>query len=97
VIREAPQKVRQFHVKDRAGEGDPDSPAGHMCDLGTGVIDFPRIFRSHEVEEYVVENDTPDVTPLTSTWTTWSTDPPRWSRKALVPISEPSLGTPRRA
>ena len=37
-----------------------------MCDLGTGVVDFPRIFRTHEVEEYIVENDTPDVTPLTS-------------------------------
>ena len=60
VIREAPQKVRQFHVKDR------DATTGDMCDLGTGVVDFPRIFRSHEVEEYIVENDTPDVTPLTS-------------------------------
>ena len=60
VIREAPQRVRQFHVKDR------DAATGDMCDLGTGVIDFPRIFRSHTVEEYIVENDTPDVTPLTS-------------------------------
>jgi sugar phosphate isomerase/epimerase len=60
VIREAPQKVRQFHVKDR------DATTGDMCDLGTGVVDFPRIFRSHTVEEYIVENDTPDVTPLTT-------------------------------
>jgi sugar phosphate isomerase/epimerase len=60
VIRKAPQRVRQFHVKDR------DAATGDMCDLGTGVVDFPRIFRSHEVEEYIVENDTPDVTPLTS-------------------------------
>jgi sugar phosphate isomerase/epimerase len=60
VIREAPQRVRQFHVKDR------DAATGDMCDLGTGVLDFPRIFRSHTVEEYIVENDTPDVTPLTS-------------------------------
>jgi sugar phosphate isomerase/epimerase len=60
VIREAPQKVRQFHVKDR------DAATGDMCDLGTGVLDFPRIFRSHQVEEYIVENDTPDVTPLTT-------------------------------
>ncbi|MGB0099784.1 MAG: sugar phosphate isomerase/epimerase [Nocardioides sp.] len=66
VIGAAPQRVRQFHVKDRAGEGNPDSPAGDMCDLGTGVIDFAPIFRSHEVEEYIVENDTPDVTPLTT-------------------------------
>ena len=60
VIHEAPQRVRQFHVKDR------DGSTGDMCDLGTGVVDFPRIFRSHEVEEYIVENDTPDVSPLTS-------------------------------
>jgi sugar phosphate isomerase/epimerase len=59
VIRRAPQQVRQFHVKDRDATGD-------MCDLGTGVVDFPRIFRTHEVEEYIVENDTPDVTPLTT-------------------------------
>ncbi|WP_203433268.1 hypothetical protein [Jiangella asiatica] len=26
--------------------------------------DFPRIFRAHRVLEYIVENDTPDVTPL---------------------------------
>jgi sugar phosphate isomerase/epimerase len=60
VIRQAPQQVRQFHVKDR------DATTGDMADLGTGVVDFPRIFRSHTVEEYIVENDTPDVTPLTS-------------------------------
>ena len=60
VVREAPQEVRQFHVKDR------DAGTGDMCDLGTGVVDFPRIFRSHTVEEYIVENDTPDVTPLTT-------------------------------
>ena len=60
VIREAPQQVRQFHVKDR------DGATGDMCDLGTGVVDFPRIFRTHKVEEYIVENDTPDVTPLTT-------------------------------
>jgi len=59
-IREAPQEVRQFHVKDR------DGTTGDMADLGTGVVDFPRIFRTHTVEEYIVENDTPDVTPLTS-------------------------------
>lgn len=60
VIRDAPQAVRQYHVKDR------DEATGDMCDLGTGVIDFPRIFRKHRVEEYIVENDTPDVSPLTS-------------------------------
>ncbi len=60
VIREAPQKVRQFHVKDRAASD------GDKADLGTGVVDFPRIFASHRAEEYIVENDTPDVTPLTT-------------------------------
>lgn len=57
VIDAAPQRVRQFHVKDRHVGGD-------MADLGTGTIDFARIFRAHAVEEYIVENDTPDVTPL---------------------------------
>jgi sugar phosphate isomerase/epimerase len=56
VIREAPQRVLQFHVKDRAPDGD-------MADLGTGTIDFRRIFDKHRVVEYIVENDTPDVTP----------------------------------
>lgn len=58
VIRTAPQRVRQYHVKDRAASD------GDMADLGTGVIDFPAIFRKHQVEEYIVENDNPDVTPL---------------------------------
>ena len=63
VIRDAPQKVRQYHVKDR----DESGPEGNkFADLGTGVIDFPAIFRSHAVEEYIVENDQPDVTPLTT-------------------------------
>ncbi|WP_026876711.1 sugar phosphate isomerase/epimerase family protein [Jiangella gansuensis] len=58
VIRSAPQRVLQYHVKDRhAHDGD-------MADLGTGHIDFARIFRAHRVLEYIVENDTPDVTPL---------------------------------
>jgi sugar phosphate isomerase/epimerase len=56
VIRKAPQRVLQFHVKDRAADGD-------MADLGTGTIDFRRIFDEHRVLEYIVENDTPDVTP----------------------------------
>ena len=60
VIKSAPQKVRQFHVKDK------DATTGDMSDLGTGVVDFERIFRAHDVEEYIVENDTPDVTPLTT-------------------------------
>lgn len=58
VIRDAPQRVLQYHVKDRhAADGD-------MADLGTGTIDFARIFRAHAVRDYIVENDTPDVSPL---------------------------------
>ncbi|SEG97893.1 Sugar phosphate isomerase/epimerase [Nonomuraea solani] len=56
VIRRAPQRVLQYHVKDRHLDGD-------MADLGTGTIDFRRVFDAHEVNEYIVENDTPDVTP----------------------------------
>ncbi|PRX44993.1 sugar phosphate isomerase/epimerase [Prauserella shujinwangii] len=58
VIRCAPQRVLQYHVKDRHAD------TGDMADLGTGMIDFRRIFRAHSVLEYIVENDTPDVTPL---------------------------------
>jgi sugar phosphate isomerase/epimerase len=57
-IAAAPQQVRQYHVKDRHASN------GDMADLGTGMIDFARIFDAHAVEEYIVENDTPDVTPL---------------------------------
>ncbi|HEX4817409.1 MAG TPA: sugar phosphate isomerase/epimerase [Nonomuraea sp.] len=56
VIRRAPQRVLQFHVKDRHLDGD-------FADLGTGTIDFRRVFDRHRVQEYIVENDTPDVTP----------------------------------
>jgi len=57
-IRQAPQRVLQYHVKDR------DPATGDMADLGTGMIDFRRIFAAHRVREYIMENDTPDVTPL---------------------------------
>lgn len=66
VIRSAPQEVRQYHVKDRHGA---DAAAlyaqtpGDMADLGLGVIDFPAIFKEHQAEEYIVENDTPDFKP----------------------------------
>ena len=45
VIHAAPQRVRQFHVKDRDGDAVAPAP-GDMCDLGTGVVDFRRIFRA---------------------------------------------------
>lgn len=59
VVDDAPMRVRQYHVKDRTAMG--TSPAeADMCDLGVGVIDFAELFRHHQVEEYIVENDTPD-------------------------------------
>lgn len=58
VIRSAPQRVLQYHVKDRHGHD------GDMADLGTGMLDFERVFRAHRVRQYIVENDTPDITPL---------------------------------
>jgi sugar phosphate isomerase/epimerase len=57
-IAAAPQKVRQYHVKDR------NEATGDHADLGTGFIDFADIFAAHTVEEYIVENDSPDVTPI---------------------------------
>ena len=57
VIKEAPQQVLEYHVKDR-------DAAGGFADLGTGTIDFARIFDAHPVKLYAVENDQPDVTPL---------------------------------
>lgn len=52
VFREHFPRVRQFHVKDRAADGS-------FADLGTGTIDFARIFRATNVTEYIVENDQP--------------------------------------
>ncbi|PRA01957.1 xylose isomerase [Arthrobacter sp. MYb229] len=56
-IAQAPQKTLQYHVKDR-------DTAGDFADLGTGAIDFSRIFAAHRPKEFIVENDRPDVTPL---------------------------------
>jgi sugar phosphate isomerase/epimerase len=53
IFRAQPGRVKQFHVKDRAADGS-------FADLGTGNIDFPRIFaHAHEagVREYIVERD----------------------------------------
>lgn len=59
VVSSAPMRVRQYHVKDRTSMGTAPAEAD-MCDLGVGVIDFAELFRNHQVEEYIVENDTPD-------------------------------------
>ncbi|SFB58727.1 Sugar phosphate isomerase/epimerase [Amycolatopsis marina] len=48
-------RVRQFHVKDR-------KPEGGFADLGTGTIDFGRIFRDTRrghVSHFIVEHDQP--------------------------------------
>ena len=58
VVDRAPLQVRQYHVKDR------NEATGDHVDLGTGFIDFAKIFRAHQVEDYIVENDSPDVTPI---------------------------------
>lgn len=66
VIRSAPQEVRQYHVKDRHGPDATvlyDQQPGDMADLGLGVIDFSAIFDKHQVDEYIVENDSPDFAP----------------------------------
>ena len=66
VIQSSPLEVRQYHVKDRHGADAValyDEQPGDMADLGLGVIDFPAIFKAHQVEEYIVENDTPDFQP----------------------------------
>ena len=66
VINSAPQEVRQYHVKDRHGADAValyNQQPGDMADLGLGVIDFPTIFKAHQAEEYIVENDTPDFRP----------------------------------
>jgi sugar phosphate isomerase/epimerase len=57
VMRAAPQRVRQYHVKDR------DPSDGSFADPGTGSIDFARVFAAQQVQQYIVENDEPDVTP----------------------------------
>jgi sugar phosphate isomerase/epimerase len=66
VVKSSPLAVRQYHVKDRHGADAAalyDETPGDMADLGLGVIDFPAIFKAHQVEEYIVENDSPDFWP----------------------------------
>jgi sugar phosphate isomerase/epimerase len=48
-------RVRQFHVKDRGADGG-------FADVGTGNIDFARIFRATwpgPMKQYIVEHDQP--------------------------------------
>ncbi len=50
VLRRVDGRVRQYHVKDL-------DLAGSFADPGQGMIDFARIFRAHDVDEYIVERD----------------------------------------
>ena len=66
--RSSSRSTRSRRPRRRSGSttsrtGTPVAPATR-ADLGTGFIDFDRIFAAHTVEEYIVENDSPDVTPL---------------------------------
>jgi sugar phosphate isomerase/epimerase len=50
LLRRLDGRVRQFHVKDM-------NQAGSFEDPGRGLIDFQRIFRTQQVDEYIVERD----------------------------------------
>jgi sugar phosphate isomerase/epimerase len=50
LLRRLDGRVRQFHVKDM-------NLGGSFEDPGKGLIDFPRIFRTQRVDEYIVERD----------------------------------------
>jgi sugar phosphate isomerase/epimerase len=58
LLRRLNGRVRQYHVKDM-------NQAGSFEDPGRGLIDFQRIFRTHQVEEYIVERDDAGSPPRT--------------------------------
>jgi sugar phosphate isomerase/epimerase len=58
LLRRLRGRVRQFHVKDL-------NQAGSFEDPGQGLIDFPRIFRTQQVDEYIVERDDAGSPPRT--------------------------------
>jgi sugar phosphate isomerase/epimerase len=58
LLRRLDGRVRQFHVKDM-------NQAGSFEDPGQGLIDFRRIFRRHQVDEYIVERDDAGSPPRT--------------------------------
>jgi len=56
LLRRLDGRVRQYHVKDL-------NQAGSFEDPGKGLIDFPRIFRTHQVDEYIIERDDAGTAP----------------------------------
>ena len=50
LLRRLDGRVLQYHVKDM-------NQAGSFEDPGQGLLDFPRIFRTQQVDEYIVERD----------------------------------------
>jgi sugar phosphate isomerase/epimerase len=58
LLRRLDGRVRQYHVKDM-------NQAGSFEDAGKGLIDFPRIFRTHQPEEYIIERDDAGTAPRT--------------------------------
>ena len=56
LLRRLDGRVRQYHVKDM-------NQAGTFEDPGRGLIDFARIFRTQQVDEYIVERDDAGTTP----------------------------------
>ena len=58
LLRRLRGRVRQYHVKDM-------NQAGSFEDPGQGLLDFPRIFRTHQVDEYIVERDDAGSAPRT--------------------------------
>ena len=58
LLRRLDGRVRQYHVKDL-------NQAGSFADPGQGLIDFPRIFRAQQVDEYIVERDDAGSPPRT--------------------------------
>lgn len=54
-IKKYPDRFKMFHVKDSSA-----APEHHMMDVGTGTIDFKKIFEAAEhqhIEHYFVERD----------------------------------------
>ena len=56
LLRRLNGRVLQYHVKDM-------NQAGSFEDPGQGLLDFPRIFRSQQVDEYIVERDDAGTAP----------------------------------